>query len=185
MVAVECPCDCPLTSNACGEAYSRPMKFRAQIQTSPPCWARTRASCSHTHAPSPFRFPSPALVKIGQALSARPDLLPRTYLEALSELQDRLPSFPTEIAMAVGMGSCWWQSLVEWYALVASLVGASCNAAVSPSGDCNGGGGDMAVQRIIVTCVQPEDVQLNSAEPNLRKWILRCGAPQDVQWTSV
>ncbi|PNW84782.1 hypothetical protein CHLRE_03g158500v5 [Chlamydomonas reinhardtii] len=43
----------------------------------------------------------PALVKIGQALSARPDLLPRTYLEALSELQDRLPSFPTEIAFAV------------------------------------------------------------------------------------
>ncbi|KAG2440282.1 hypothetical protein HXX76_004393 [Chlamydomonas incerta] len=43
----------------------------------------------------------PALVKIGQALSARPDLLPRVYLEALSELQDRLPSFPTEIAFAV------------------------------------------------------------------------------------
>ncbi|EFJ48862.1 hypothetical protein VOLCADRAFT_117484, partial [Volvox carteri f. nagariensis] len=43
----------------------------------------------------------PALVKIGQALSARPDLLPRTYLEALSELQDRLPSFPNEIAFAV------------------------------------------------------------------------------------
>ena len=40
-------------------------------------------------------------MKIGQALSARPDLLPRTYLEALSELQDRLPSFPTEIAFAV------------------------------------------------------------------------------------
>ncbi|GIL77467.1 hypothetical protein Vretimale_2971 [Volvox reticuliferus] len=43
----------------------------------------------------------PALVKIGQALSARPDLLPRSYLEALSELQDRLPSFPNEIAFAV------------------------------------------------------------------------------------
>ncbi|GFR42152.1 hypothetical protein Agub_g3004 [Astrephomene gubernaculifera] len=43
----------------------------------------------------------PALVKIGQALSSRPDLLPRPYLEALSELQDRLPAFPHEIAMAV------------------------------------------------------------------------------------
>ncbi|KAG2496456.1 hypothetical protein HYH03_005679 [Edaphochlamys debaryana] len=43
----------------------------------------------------------PALVKIGQALSSRPDLLPRTYLEALSELQDRLPSFPNEIAFTV------------------------------------------------------------------------------------
>lgn len=57
-------------------------------------------------APPPSRppplFHSPALVKIGQALSARPDLLPRTYLESLSELQDRLPSFPNEIAYAVG-----------------------------------------------------------------------------------
>ncbi|KAJ9512695.1 hypothetical protein QJQ45_018800 [Haematococcus lacustris] len=43
----------------------------------------------------------PSFVKIGQALSSRPDLLPKTYLEALSDLQDRLPPFPTEIARAV------------------------------------------------------------------------------------
>jgi hypothetical protein len=43
----------------------------------------------------------PSFVKIGQALSARPDLLPQPYLEALSTLQDRLPSFPNEIAFAV------------------------------------------------------------------------------------
>ena len=43
---------------------------------------------------------SPSFVKIGQALSSRPDLLPRDYLEALSGLQDRLPAFPTEIAFA-------------------------------------------------------------------------------------
>lgn len=43
----------------------------------------------------------PSFVKIGQALSSRPDLLPREYLEALSELQDRLPSFPSDIATAV------------------------------------------------------------------------------------
>jgi len=41
----------------------------------------------------------PSFVKIGQALSARPDLLPRVYLERLSSLQDRLPSFPNPIAM--------------------------------------------------------------------------------------
>ncbi|MEW5308834.1 MAG: hypothetical protein WDW38_000764 [Sanguina aurantia] len=40
----------------------------------------------------------PSFVKIGQALSSRPDLLPRVYLEALSVLQDRLPSFSTEVA---------------------------------------------------------------------------------------
>ena len=43
----------------------------------------------------------PSFVKVGQALSSRPDLLPRTYLEALSSLQDRLESFPSHVAMAV------------------------------------------------------------------------------------
>jgi predicted unusual protein kinase regulating ubiquinone biosynthesis (AarF/ABC1/UbiB family) len=46
----------------------------------------------------------PSFVKIGQALSARPDLLPKTYLDTLSDLQDRLPSFPNEIAHT---GACW------------------------------------------------------------------------------
>lgn len=46
-------------------------------------------------------FPSPSFVKIGQALSSRPDLLPRIYLETLSDLQDGLPSFPQKIAMSV------------------------------------------------------------------------------------
>jgi predicted unusual protein kinase regulating ubiquinone biosynthesis (AarF/ABC1/UbiB family) len=52
-----------------------------------------------------FPCPStrPSFVKIGQALSARPDLLPREYLEILSGLQDRLPSFPNEIALAGGL----------------------------------------------------------------------------------
>ncbi|GBF89170.1 aarF domain-containing protein, chloroplastic [Raphidocelis subcapitata] len=43
----------------------------------------------------------PSFVKIGQALSARPDLLPQVYLESLADLQDRLPSFPNDIAFAV------------------------------------------------------------------------------------
>ncbi|PSC69892.1 putative aarF domain-containing kinase chloroplastic [Micractinium conductrix] len=43
----------------------------------------------------------PSFVKTGQALSARPDLLPKAYLDSLSELQDRLPSFPSSIAFEV------------------------------------------------------------------------------------
>lgn len=43
----------------------------------------------------------PSFVKVGQALSSRPDLLPQPYLDALSELQDRLPTFPTDIARTV------------------------------------------------------------------------------------
>lgn len=40
----------------------------------------------------------PAYIKIGQALSTRPDLVPPAYLEELTRLQDQLPSFPNEIA---------------------------------------------------------------------------------------
>eukprot|EP00898_Chlorokybus_atmophyticus_P006220 jgi/Chlat1/659/Chrsp103S08594 len=40
----------------------------------------------------------PTFVKTGQALSARPDLLPAAYLEQLGTLQDRLQSFPTQLA---------------------------------------------------------------------------------------
>jgi predicted unusual protein kinase regulating ubiquinone biosynthesis (AarF/ABC1/UbiB family) len=40
----------------------------------------------------------PAYIKIGQALSTRPDLVPPTYLEELTQLQDKLPAFPNEIA---------------------------------------------------------------------------------------
>jgi predicted unusual protein kinase regulating ubiquinone biosynthesis (AarF/ABC1/UbiB family) len=40
----------------------------------------------------------PAFVKIGQALSTRPDLLPLVYVQTLTALQDKLPNFPNEIA---------------------------------------------------------------------------------------
>ncbi len=40
----------------------------------------------------------PAYIKIGQALSTRPDLVPPLYLDELTQLQDQLPAFPNEIA---------------------------------------------------------------------------------------
>ncbi|OUL25537.1 AarF/ABC1/UbiB kinase family protein [Nostoc sp. 106C] len=40
----------------------------------------------------------PAYIKIGQALSTRPDLVPPAFLEELTKLQDQLPPFPNEIA---------------------------------------------------------------------------------------
>lgn len=42
---------------------------------------------------------SPALIKAGQSLSSRSDLLPSAYLEALQKLQDRCPPYPTSKAM--------------------------------------------------------------------------------------
>jgi aarF domain-containing kinase len=43
----------------------------------------------------------PAFIKIGQALSSRPDVLPPDFLREFEKLQDRLPPFPTEQALAV------------------------------------------------------------------------------------
>ncbi|MBT9312349.1 ABC1 kinase family protein [Leptothoe kymatousa] len=40
----------------------------------------------------------PAYIKIGQALSTRPDLVPPAYMEELVKLQDQIPPFPNEIA---------------------------------------------------------------------------------------
>lgn len=40
----------------------------------------------------------PAFIKIGQAMSTRPDLVPPVFLEELSKLQDQIPPFPNETA---------------------------------------------------------------------------------------
>eukprot|EP00178_Gracilaria_changii_P000471 TRINITY_DN1058_c0_g1_i1.p1 TRINITY_DN1058_c0_g1~~TRINITY_DN1058_c0_g1_i1.p1 ORF type:complete len:739 (-),score=110.22 TRINITY_DN1058_c0_g1_i1:11431-13647(-) len=40
----------------------------------------------------------PAIIKGGQAVSSRPDLLPKEYLDELQKLQDRLPPFDNETA---------------------------------------------------------------------------------------
>ncbi len=40
----------------------------------------------------------PAFIKIGQAVSTRPDLVPPTYLEELTKLQDQIPPFDNAIA---------------------------------------------------------------------------------------
>ena len=42
----------------------------------------------------------PAIIKAGQALSSRSDLLPREYLDELQNLQDNVPVFPNDKAFA-------------------------------------------------------------------------------------
>uniref|UniRef100_J3MKK4 ABC1 atypical kinase-like domain-containing protein n=2 Tax=Oryza brachyantha TaxID=4533 RepID=J3MKK4_ORYBR len=41
----------------------------------------------------------PFYIKLGQALSTRPDILPNAYCQELSKLQDQIPPFPTRIAV--------------------------------------------------------------------------------------
>ncbi|XP_052210732.1 uncharacterized protein LOC127813674 isoform X1 [Diospyros lotus] len=41
----------------------------------------------------------PFYVKLGQALSTRPDVLPTVYCQELAKLQDQIPPFPTHVAI--------------------------------------------------------------------------------------
>ncbi|GAB4854694.1 hypothetical protein Ancab_023278 [Ancistrocladus abbreviatus] len=41
----------------------------------------------------------PFYVKLGQALSTRPDILPTAYCQELAKLQDQIPPFPTQVAI--------------------------------------------------------------------------------------
>jgi predicted unusual protein kinase regulating ubiquinone biosynthesis (AarF/ABC1/UbiB family) len=43
----------------------------------------------------------PCFIKVGQALSTRPDLVRRDWLEQLTQLQDNLPPFPHPVALAL------------------------------------------------------------------------------------
>ena len=43
----------------------------------------------------------PTFIKIGQALSTRPDLIPSEYINEFSQLQDRVPPFLSEDAIAL------------------------------------------------------------------------------------
>jgi predicted unusual protein kinase regulating ubiquinone biosynthesis (AarF/ABC1/UbiB family) len=43
----------------------------------------------------------PTFIKVGQALSTRPDLVRKDFLEELVKLQDQLPPFPTPLAFSI------------------------------------------------------------------------------------
>jgi len=57
-------------------------------------WYRTDELSSAQRLRMALEELGPTFVKLGQLLSSRPDLIPVEYLEELSRLQDRVPSFP-------------------------------------------------------------------------------------------
>jgi ubiquinone biosynthesis protein len=57
----------------------------------------------------------PIFVKFGQSLSTRPDLLPKDVAMELAELQDRVPPFPSEQALAI-IESAYGKSVGEVFA---------------------------------------------------------------------
>lgn len=48
-----------------------------------------------------FEELGPIFIKFGQALSTRPDILPEDIAIELSKLQDKVPPFPSDIAMDI------------------------------------------------------------------------------------
>lgn len=60
----------------------------------------------------------PAIIKAGQALASRPDLLPAEYLDQLQRLQDRVPPFRTEVALQIVERSLKLSSFEETYELL-------------------------------------------------------------------
>ena len=68
----------------------------------------------------------PAIIKAGQALSSRSDLLPREYLDELQNLQDNVPVFPNDKAFATVE-----EELGEEFGEVFELIGTDPVAAAS------------------------------------------------------
>jgi predicted unusual protein kinase regulating ubiquinone biosynthesis (AarF/ABC1/UbiB family) len=82
----------------------------------------------------------PAIIKAGQALASRPDLLPSEYLEELQKLQDDVPRFSNDLAFAtveqelgVPFGDVF--TLVEQEPIAAASIGQVYKARLVANGD--------------------------------------------------
>lgn len=98
----------------------------------------------------------PIFIKFGQALSTRPDLLPEDIIAELSKLQDNVPPFPSEKALATFEES-FGQSAFEIFAEFNPTVLASASMA----------------QVHAATLKSGEDVVVKILRPNMRKLIAR------------
>jgi hypothetical protein len=82
----------------------------------------------------------PAIIKGGQALASRPDLLPSEYLEELQKLQDDVPRFSNQLALAtvreeLGKEFSDLFELVEEEPIAAASIGQVYKAILKENGD--------------------------------------------------
>ena len=82
----------------------------------------------------------PALIKAGQALASRPDLLPSEYLEELQKLQDDVPRFSNALALAtveqeLGVNFEDVYELVQDEPVAAASIGQVYKARLKANGD--------------------------------------------------
>jgi predicted unusual protein kinase regulating ubiquinone biosynthesis (AarF/ABC1/UbiB family) len=82
----------------------------------------------------------PAIIKAGQSLASRPDLLPSEYLEELQKLQDDVPRFSNELAFAIveeELGTNFFDvfELVEDEPVAAASIGQVYKARLKANGD--------------------------------------------------
>ncbi|MDF1828379.1 MAG: ubiquinone biosynthesis regulatory protein kinase UbiB [Legionellaceae bacterium] len=98
----------------------------------------------------------PIFIKFGQALSTRPDLLPDDMIAELSKLQDNVPPFPVEQALAI-IEEAFGQSAFDVFAEFDSTVLASASMAQVHAARLKSG----------------EDVVVKILRPKMRKLIAR------------
>ena len=96
----------------------------------------------------------PIFIKFGQAMSTRPDLIPADIAEELCKLQDQVPPFPSEQALAM-VAAAFKRSAFEVFAYFDPLPLASASMA----------------QVHAATLKSGEDVVVKILRPNMRKII--------------
>lgn len=82
-----------------------------------PAWSIPEDTCEGKRIRLAFEKLGPIFVKLGQALSTRPDLLPENFSLELSKLQDQVPPFPvSEIhsKLAKHWGESWRELLLDF-----------------------------------------------------------------------
>ena len=97
----------------------------------------------------------PAIIKAGQALSSRSDLLPREYLDELQNLQDNVPVFPNDKAFATVE-----EELGEEFGEVFELIGTDPVAAASI--------GQGKFTETIFTLFVPPNLEFNTSRSHIR-----------------